>query len=65
MRYLGYAGPDVKAEHLTRWREPLHAAEIITLPQAGHFVQEEADDLAAIVASFLDGQSHPTGTART
>ena len=50
----GAKDPAFGPAYLARWREVLPGAEVVELPGAGHFVQEEAaDDVASHVAAFL------------
>ncbi len=50
----GMRDPAFGPAYLARWREALPHAEVAALPDAGHFVQEEAGDaLAAQVVRFL------------
>ena len=50
----GMRDPGFGPAYLTRWREALPGAEVVELPHAGHFVQEEAAaDLAVHLTAFL------------
>lgn len=49
----GQKDPAFGAADLARWREALPNAEVHAFPDAGHVVQEEAPEAAAVVAAFL------------
>jgi haloalkane dehalogenase len=50
----GARDPAFGPAYLARWREALPGAAVVELPDAGHFVQEEAAaDVASRVAEFL------------
>lgn len=50
----GMRDPFFGPAYLARWREALPGAEVMELPDAGHFVQEEAAaEVAAHVTAFL------------
>jgi pimeloyl-ACP methyl ester carboxylesterase len=46
--------PAFGASYLARWQRALPGARVVELPDAGHFVQEEAaTELATQVTTFL------------
>lgn len=52
----GMKDPTFGPAYLARWRSELTDARVVEVPEAGHFVPEEAPDLVAQeVRTFLDG----------
>lgn len=50
---------------LARWRELLPRAQVLELPAAGHFVQEEAPaELVAAIRSFIGAPAEAVGAAQ-
>lgn len=50
----GMKDPTFKPDDLERWHSVFATADVATYPDAGHFVQEEADDLGQRILTFLD-----------